>query len=334
MKFYTILFFSSMVFGTLLAISAYSWLSMWMGLEINLLSIIPLMSNVKNLYPSEAALKYFITQALASAILLFSVILMMNLSEIVNLNLSLLMILNSSLLTKMGAAPFHFWFPEILEGLSWPNSLLLLTWQKLAPMAVLSYNSKLITFLTLIVISSATIGGILGLNQISLRKIMAFSSINHMGWMIASIMLSSPVWFNYFMIYTLISVNLVLIFNQLDVFFISQISSSLKNQKMTKISLILNFLSLGGLPPFLGFFPKWVTLNILTDQNFIILSFVLVVLTLITLFFYMRVCFSSLMINTSELTSHMSSKMPLYIMLLNFFTLAGLVAGPMILMMI
>nr|QWB85807.1 NADH dehydrogenase subunit 2 [Distenia gracilis] len=334
MKFYTILFFSSMIFGTLLAMSAYSWLSMWMGLEINLLSIIPLMNNVKNLYPSEAALKYFITQALASAILLFSVILMMNLSEIINLNLSLLMILNSSLLTKMGAAPFHFWFPEILEGLSWPNSLILLTWQKLAPMAILSYNSKMITFLSLIVISSATIGGILGLNQISLRKIMAFSSINHMGWMIASIMLSSPVWFNYFMIYSVISLNLILIFNQLGTFFISQISSSLKNQKMTKISVILNFLSLGGLPPFLGFFPKWVTLNMLTNSNFFILGFILVTLTLITLFFYMRICFSSLMINSSELTEHAPHNMSFYIMLSNFLTLAGLATGPLILSMI
>nr|YP_010507422.1 NADH dehydrogenase subunit 2 [Distenia punctulatoides]UXG19096.1 NADH dehydrogenase subunit 2 [Distenia punctulatoides] len=332
MKFYMILFFVSMIFGTLLTISAYSWLSMWMGLEINLLSIIPLMSNIKNLYPSEAALKYFITQALASSILLFSIILLMNLTDIMGTNLALFMILNSALLTKMGAAPFHFWFPEVLEGLSWLNSLILLTWQKLAPMAILSYNTKLVLFLSTIVILSSAIGGILGLNQVSLRKIMAFSSINHMGWMIASIMLSSPVWFNYFLIYSTISMNLIMIFHYLKLFFINQINSTLMTKKITKISLIMNFFSLGGLPPFLGFYPKWVTINFLTSNSMLLLSLILVTLTLITLFFYMRICFSSLMINNFE-TALNSSNMPFFMMLVNFMTLAGLIAGPMILSM-
>nr|AOY39422.1 NADH dehydrogenase subunit 2 [Disteniidae sp. BMNH 899837] len=329
-----ILFFTTMVFGTLLAISSYSWFSMWIGLEINLLSIIPLFSNVKSIYPSEAALKYFITQAMASSILLFSVILLLTMNEFLPMNSILLTTLNSSLLTKMGAAPFHFWFPEVIEGLNWMNSLILLTWQKLAPLVILSYNTQLVLFISIVIIISAMVGGILGLNQLSLRKILAFSSINHLGWMLASIMISSPIWFNYFLVYSVISLNLILIFNHLNLFVLHQASSALKNSKLTKISVILNFLSLGGLPPLLGFFPKWMTLNILTENNFNFLGILMVILTLITLFFYLRICFSSLTLNNYEKIISSNETPPFSELFINMASLAGLSIGPMILFML
>nr|YP_010034199.1 NADH dehydrogenase subunit 2 [Agelasta perplexa]QOW83738.1 NADH dehydrogenase subunit 2 [Agelasta perplexa] len=325
-KFYKLIFFLSMIFGSLITISSYSWLSMWMGLEINLLSIIPLLSDIKNLYPSESALKYFITQALASGILLFSMILSLNLNDFILSNESVSMILNSALLTKIGAAPFHAWFPEVMEGLNWMNGLIMLTWQKIAPMMIIFLISSLTNFILMIILISTIISGILGLNQISMRKIMTYSSINHISWMLASMLNFQNIWTFYFMIYSIISINIVLILNQMQIYYLNQFTNSLNFNKKFKFFFILNFLSLGGLPPFLGFLPKWLVINNLVQNNFFLLSFILITFTLITLFFYLRITFSTLMIYSSESLIYINKSQNMIIILFNFISLAGLLA--------
>nr|QIV24718.1 NADH dehydrogenase subunit 2 [Howea angulata] len=326
-KFYKILFFSTLISGTLIAISSYSWMSMWIGLEINLLSIIPLLSDSKNLFPSESAIKYFITQAMASTILLFSIVSSMNLAEFQTPqpNFFLLMILNSALLTKMGAAPFHFWLPEVMEGLNWNNNLIMLTWQKVAPMILLMYNCKMTMFLSMVIVFSSLVSGILGLNQISLRKIMAYSSINHIGWMIASMLNSQAIWLIYFLTYVIITFNIVLIFNLLNVFYLKQLFNSMNSNKSIKFFFILNFMSLGGLPPFLGFFPKWITINNLIQNNFLAISIILIVFTLIPLFFYLRITFSTMVIYSQESTIKQEKFKSYLIYSLNLVSLSGLI---------
>nr|QIV24835.1 NADH dehydrogenase subunit 2 [Sceleocantha sp. 4 MJ-2019] len=326
LKFYKLMFFLTLITGTLIAISSYSWMSMWIGLEINLLSIIPLMSDQKNLYPSESALKYFITQVLASAILLFSIISSFNLKEFMtpNPNYLMLMIMNSALLTKLGAAPFHAWFPEVMEGLSWMNCVIMLTWQKLAPMVLLMYNSKMIMFFTSVILFSSMISSILGLNQISLRKIMTYSSINHIGWMLGSMMNSQSIWFIYFLIYSLITINIILVLKLHHIFYLKQLFSSINLNKNLKFFFILNFLSLGGLPPFLGFFPKWLTISNLVQNNFLVISIILILFTLITLFFYLRITFSTMVINSKEMIIEPENPNMFKIMFFNLLTLTGL----------
>nr|QWC54293.1 NADH dehydrogenase subunit 2 [Jebusaea hammerschmidtii] len=325
-KFYKLMFFNTLVIGTLITISSYSWLSMWMGLEINLLSMLPLMKNQKNIMPSESALKYFITQALASSVLLFSIITIMNINEFIpqNSNNFMMMVMNSALLTKMGAAPFHFWFPEIMEGLEWTCCLIMLTWQKIAPMIILMHNCKMIIFLSVIIIFSSIVGGMMGLNQISLRKILAYSSINHMGWMIASMMNYQTIWINYFVIYSIISFNIIMILKTTNTYMIKQLTSSMNQNKMLKLLFIMNFLSLGGIPPLLGFFPKWLTINSLVMNNFFALSMILITMTLITLFFYLRLTFSTMVMNTEESLLHVPKKMSFLIVTSNMISLAGL----------
>nr|APX40070.1 NADH dehydrogenase subunit 2 [Orestia punctipennis] len=296
------MFFNTLIFGTLISTSAYSWFSMWIGLEINLLSIIPLLKSHSNLYPTEATLKYFITQTLASTIILFSIIMSMNMNEFIpqHFNYWLMMMMNSALFTKMGAAPFHSWFPEVAEGLNWMNNMIMLTWQKLAPMVLIMYNLNMTLFMTMIIIISSIIGGIWGLNQISLRKILAYSSINHIGWMLASMMNYKMTWLIYFIIYSIISVNLIMIFYLFNIFYLPQLFTSLNSNKLIKILFIFNFFSLGGLPPFLGFLPKWLTINFLIYNNFYTLSLFLIISTLMTLFFYIRITLSTLTITTKE----------------------------------
>nr|ARH53857.1 NADH dehydrogenase subunit 2 [Epuraea guttata] len=327
------LFFNTMIMGTLLTISSISWFSMWMGLEINLLSIIPLMKSSKNLFPSEASIKYFITQTLASSIILLTIIMNLHLEEFIPLNSNLYVniMMNSGFLTKMGAAPFHFWFPEVMEGLNWNLCLIMLTWQKIAPMIILIYNLNMTMFLSMIIIMSSFISSILGMNQISLRKILTFSSINHIGWMIASMLSSISIWMVYFLIYSIISINIILILKNLNVFYMKQLLNSMNYNKLIKILFILNFFSLGGLPPFLGFMPKWLTINFLIENNFYFMSTILITITLMSLYFYMRITFSAISIYSCENIQMNNPKIKFSTMMFNFLSISGLFMSTFIL---
>nr|YP_009185931.1 NADH dehydrogenase subunit 2 [Rugilus geniculatus]ALO70858.1 NADH deshydrogenase subunit 2 [Rugilus geniculatus] len=307
------LFFFSLMIGSLISISSSTWMGMWMGLEINLLSIIPLMNNNKNIFASEASMKYFITQALASTIIMFSIIMMCKFESFIWLNNSFMLTFNSALLTKMGAAPFHFWFPEVIEGISWMNCLIMLTWQKIAPMILIMFNLSLPKFFSIIIILSMLIGSLMGLNQISLRKIMAYSSINHIGWMLGAMFYMNSIWMYYFLIYSVISINLILLFKMFNIFFVKQLISINLNF-MAKFLFIFNLMSLGGLPPFLGFMPKWLTIQNLINLNHLFLSFTMIMLTLITLFYYMRITYAILMFNSNELNFKLNTSYS------NFFT--------------
>nr|YP_010693256.1 NADH dehydrogenase subunit 2 [Bactrocera nigrotibialis]WCB99061.1 NADH dehydrogenase subunit 2 [Bactrocera nigrotibialis] len=295
-----IMFFFILMTGTLITVSSNSWLGAWMGLEINLLSFIPLM-NSNNLTSTEASLKYFLTQAMASAVLLFAIMMMyLNNYPIIqdNSSYSNLMII-SSLLLKSGAAPFHFWFPNVMEGLSWMNALTLMTWQKIAPLMLISYTTQS-TFILMAVIASTITGSLGGLNQTSLRKLMAFSSINHLGWMLAAMQANESMWCIYFSFYTFLSFSLTFMFNNFKMFHINQLFNSFFNSKILKFILFLNLLSLGGLPPFIGFLPKWLVIQLLVLKSQYVLMTIMTVMTLITLFFYLRLCFAAFMLNYYE----------------------------------
>nr|YP_010448650.1 NADH dehydrogenase subunit 2 [Sinelater perroti]UTS56938.1 NADH dehydrogenase subunit 2 [Sinelater perroti] len=328
-KFSKLLFLLIVFSSTLITVSSYSWLGMWLGLEINLLSIIPLMNEKKNLMTAEASMKYFIVQAIASSIILMSIIIMtlkMNLFSFLE-PMNYTLFLTSALLTKMGMAPFHFWFPEVLEGLSWINCLLILTWQKLAPMILILYNPSNMKFISISIIISVIISGLMALNQVSIRKIMAFSSINHMGWMMSMIMTMQTIWLIYFIIYSLITVNLIIIFEKTKCFFINQLSLINKNN-MTKILFILNFLSLSGIPPFLGFIPKWLSIQILMEKNMFLLTTIMIMATLIMIFTYIRISLSSFILNLSELKWKMNWEWPMIsinTLILNFWAISSMI---------
>nr|YP_010546138.1 NADH dehydrogenase subunit 2 [Calomera brevipilosa]UYK51599.1 NADH dehydrogenase subunit 2 [Calomera brevipilosa] len=329
MYLYKMIFLSTLMMGTMISVSSTTWLGTWMGLEINLLSFIPLMKEKNNSFTSESSMKYFLVQALASAVLFFSIITISGLnfmnSEIFMISDFILMMINSSLLLKMGAAPFHFWFPEIIEGMNWINSLILMTWQKIAPMMVLSYSLKSSSFILLIIIMCSIIGSIGGLNQTSLRKIMAFSSINHIGWMIGSFLSNEIIWMIYFLIYSTISAAIILMLNSFNVFYLPQMFTLMSKSILIKFSMLLNLLSLGGLPPFLGFFPKWMIIQQLSDKYSLILL-IMILATLITLFFYMRIAYSSIIINHDQMNYDINQNISMSSinLMFTFMSLTGL----------
>nr|QGG43670.1 NADH dehydrogenase subunit 2 [Hasora vitta] len=292
-------FFFILIMSTLIAISSNSWMGCWIGLEINLLSFIPLISNSNNLMSSEAALKYFLTQSIASINFLFSILLKMILLKNFEMDNLFSILINSSMLMKMGSAPFHFWFPNIIEGLSWLNCFILMSWQKITPMILLSYYMNK-NFLFIIMIINTIIGAIGGINQVSLRKLMSFSSINNLGWMMASILISQTLFMMYFIIYTFLISTMCFFFYMMNIYFINQLFIFNMNF-LIKFIMSMNFLSLGGLPPFLGFFPKWIIINFLILKKFYLLTFIFILTSLITLFYYIRIIYSSIMFNYLKL---------------------------------
>nr|QHD47943.1 NADH dehydrogenase subunit 2 [Neoperlops gressitti] len=300
------LFLLILLFSSIVSISSTSWFGAWIGLEINLLSFIPLLTASANSLSTEASLKYFLTQALASANLLLAVImvsfLFANPASLVLWNPFLSTLISSSLLLKMGAAPFHFWFPGVMEGLTWINGLILMTWQKIAPLMLLSYNLSFSMFWVIIIMSSITIGSLGGLTQTSLRKILAYSSINHLGWLIPALIFSESVFNTYFAIYFLLTATIVLNFYTFNVSHLNQLFALNQPSPWLKVLLFCSLLSLGGLPPFLGFLPKWLIIQNLTDMNMTILVFSMIVMTLITLFYYLRLTFSAFMLSYTEIS--------------------------------
>nr|YP_009695374.1 NADH dehydrogenase subunit 2 [Curtos bilineatus]QEJ81604.1 NADH dehydrogenase subunit 2 [Curtos bilineatus] len=327
MKIYKLIFGIILIMGTMISISAYSWLGMWIGLEINLLSIIPIIMN-SNILSSESSIKYFITQTLASMFIMMSIIVMMwklNFYSNMTIHNPMMMILNSSLLIKMGMAPFHFWFPEVLEGLNWFYCMIMLTWQKIAPMMLMMFNSKSILFYSIIIVMGMIISVFMSFNQMSLRKLMAFSSINHMGWMLTTMLLEKTIWIIYFLVYSIITITITLTMK--NIFFLNQMFM-INEMKQVKIMFILNFMSLSGIPPFLGFLPKWLTIQMMIESKMIILSIMMIFITLIMIFIYMRISMSTLLFKNNQMNWKLNNKIKhnnLFNSMINFFSISSLI---------
>nr|QHD48046.1 NADH dehydrogenase subunit 2 [Leptalpheus forceps] len=300
-----LMFLMCLILGTFISISSNSWFTTWLGLELNLMAFIPLISTSSNPYSSESALKYFLIQALGSAVILISA----SLSSIIQPKPLTFILL--ALLLKMGAAPVHFWFPPVVQGMSWPQCLLLMTIQKIAPMVLISYTIMGPASSFLIIMSSvlsSMVGAIGGLNQTLLRKILAYSSINHMAWMLAAISTSSKMWITYMLVYSLILSSLVMILNINQAFHFKQLSS-IPSTPMKMISF-LSLFSLGGLPPFLGFIPKLMVIKLLCESNEIMWLLFLLSSALLTLFYYTRISLSIFTLSSPKFKTSIFLKVP------------------------
>lgn len=320
-----LLFLICLIIGIIISISSSSLIGVWIGLEINLLSFIPLMINTNNLITTEASLKYFLNQVLASLVLLFLIIFIINNYILIffsRIYSHLINLIVCTILIKIGAAPFHFWLPQVIDKIRWINNLILITVQKIAPIIILSYIINL-NFIVLIVWLNMVIRALRGFNQTSLRKIIAFSSINHIGWIFIGLLFNETLWLNYFIFYRVFSFAIVIIFKNFNLFFIQQ-TFSLKINYLYKIIIFCSFLSLGGLPPFLGFFPKWIIIQFLVNFNIPLLT-LMIFCSLVILYFYLRICYSAFIIyNYFNIWKIIKTKINFFILLNLFIILFGL----------
>nr|AQZ21941.1 NADH dehydrogenase subunit 2 [Gerrhonotus parvus] len=298
--------------GTIITMSSYHWLLAWIGLELNTLAIMPIISKSHHPRATEASTKYFLTQAAASALIMFSSV--TNAQTTGQWNILQLedpmaqTLLTMALAMKLGLAPTHFWLPEVLQGTSFKTTLIIITWQKLAPMTLLLLTWSQISTLTITTMGtiSVIIGGLGGLNQTQLRKIIAFSSISHLGWMATIMSKSNKLALLNLITYITISTPLMLSLILTTVKTTKDLTTTWTTSPMLTMLTMMTLLSLGGLPPLTGFMPKWLTLEELLTQNMTPLATTLAMTTLLSLFFYLRLSYSLSMTiapNPTKITS-------------------------------
>nr|ALE33629.1 NADH dehydrogenase subunit 2 [Odontophorus leucolaemus] len=301
----------SLITGTTITISSNHWIMAWTGLEINTLAIIPLISKSHHPRAIEASIKYFLTQSTASALILFSS--MINAWstgqwDITQLNNSVsCLMMTMAIAIKLGLAPFHFWFPEVLQGSTLTTALLLSTLMKLPPTTLLLLTSQSLNppLLTLLAITSTMLGGWMGLNQTQTRKILAFSSISHLGWMTVIIIYNPKLTLLSFIIYTVLTSTVLLSLHQSKILKLSTMLISWTKTPMLNATLMLTLLSLAGLPPLTGFMPKWLIIQELTKQEMTPTATIITLFSLLGLFFYLRLAYHSTITLPPNSSNHM-----------------------------
>nr|AAZ39019.1 NADH dehydrogenase subunit 2 [Clytorhynchus pachycephaloides]AIY69427.1 NADH dehydrogenase subunit 2 [Clytorhynchus pachycephaloides] len=306
-----VIFITSLILGSTITISSNHWVMAWTGLEINTLAVLPLISKSHHPRAIEAATKYFLVQAAASALVLFSS--MTNAWYTGQWDITQLthptscLILTAALSMKLGLVPFHFWFPEVLQGSSLTTGLLLSTAMKFPPMTLLYMTSHSLnpTLLTTMAILSAALGGWVGLNQTQIRKIMAFSSISHLGWMAIIVIYNPKLTLLNFYLYTLMTAAVFLTFNSMKVLKLSTLMTAWTKMPSLSTILLLTLLSLAGLPPLTGFLPKWLIIQELTKQDMAPTAVILSLLSLLGLFFYLRLAYCATITLPPHTTNHM-----------------------------
>nr|AAQ23459.1 NADH dehydrogenase subunit 2 [Scolopax minor] len=306
-----LIFYASLTLGTITTISSNHWVLAWIGLEINTLAIIPLISKSHHPRAIEAAIKYFLVQAAASALVLFSSTInawhtgQWDITQLTNPTSCLL--LTSAIAMKLGLVPFHFWFPEVLQGSTLTTALLLSTMMKLPPITILFLTSHSLnpTLLTLMAITSTGFGGWMGLNQTQVRKILAFSSISHLGWMAIIIIYSPKLTLLTFYLYSLMTATVFLTLNTIKTLKLSTLMISWTKTPMLNATLMLTLLSLAGLPPLTGFLPKWLIIQELTKQEMTMAATTMAMLSLLGLFFYLRLTYYSTITLPPNSVNHM-----------------------------
>nr|AIY69411.1 NADH dehydrogenase subunit 2 [Clytorhynchus hamlini] len=306
-----VVFITSLILGSTIAISSNHWVMAWTGLEINTLAVLPLISKSHHPRAIEAATKYFLVQAVASALVLFAS--MTNAWYTGQWDITQLthptscLILTAAISMKLGLVPFHFWFPEVLQGSSLTTGLLLSTAMKFPPMTMLYMTSHSLspTLLTTMAILSTALGGWMGLNQTQIRKIMAFSSISHLGWMAIILIYNPKLTLLNFYLYTLMTAAVFLTFNSMKVLKLSTLMTAWTKMPSLSTILLLTLLSLAGLPPLTGFLPKWLIIQELTKQDMAPTAVIISLLSLLGLFFYLRLAYCATITLPPHTTNHM-----------------------------
>nr|WPF71066.1 NADH dehydrogenase subunit 2 [Ficedula hyperythra audacis] len=306
-----LVFAISLLSGTTITISSNHWIMAWTGLEINTLAILPLISKTHHPRAIEAATKYFLVQAAASALILFSS--MTNAWQTGQWDITQLtcptscLILTAAIAMKLGLAPFHFWFPEVLQGTSLITGLLLSTAMKFPPMTLFFMTSQSLnpTLLTIMALLSAALGGWMGLNQTQTRKILAFSSISHLGWMAIVIVYCPKLALLNFYLYALMTTAVFLTLNSINTLNLSTLMTTWTKTPALSATLMLTLLSLAGLPPLTGFLPKWLIIEELTKQGVAPAATIIALLSLLSLFFYLRLAYCATITLPPHTTNHM-----------------------------
>lgn len=236
-----------MLTGLSLSLASSNWFSIWLGIEITLIGLIKVGTQ------AEGMIIYFIVQVVTSSLFL-----------ILSLYSSTLIIM--PILIKLGASPIHYWLVHVTNNLSWITFALVMTIQKVVPLNI--RISVLNKYVALIIVISALFGSIGGFNQTNMKHLLVYSSIANLPWILTF-------YGNQYLI--IYSIGLIIVIILLN-------SSNIQGGLPVNIILFFNILSLGGFPPFTGFFPKIMVLKCIGIN----IGILLIITSVINLFLYLR----------------------------------------------
>nr|YP_009442059.1 NADH dehydrogenase subunit 2 [Japananus hyalinus]ARA90987.1 NADH dehydrogenase subunit 2 [Japananus hyalinus] len=307
---------NTMMIGVIMTICSNNWMSMWMGLEISLISFIPLMQNNLN-SSSESMIKYFIMQSVSSTMFLFSVTIML-----IGVNMMEEFMLSLSMLIKLGSTPFHNWIIMTIENLSMMTMLNMLTILKIPPLMIMYQIES--DWILIPIMLGMIISPIQCLNQSSIRKTLGFSSIFNISLTLLIIdkMLTMLM---FMLIYSLNMILLTMVFNSLKIKYFNQIMLN-ESSNWNKINVWINLLSMGGFPPLMGFMNKILVLQNLLMNSQLTIMFIMLLSSMLVLMFYTRMAFSVIMMNSlfKKWMTINNSKYLYFQMTLNF-TMTGMI---------
>ena len=290
-------FFLLLLFRFIIRTIINSIITIWLTIEISLFLFIYIC--IYNKYSIERIVNYFLIQSLGSFIFLYRNFLYISVSY------KFMLI---SLLIKLAVAPIHIWLIKVCSGLNLIDIFILLSFQKVIPMIrlflIIKFN--LINYLIYFIYTSSLFGSLGGVGQSSLRLILCYSSISHISWTLRIILISSLYWIKYFFIYSIITIIIIIPINKEKIYRLSQIFS-------INFRRIVLFFSLGGLPPFIGFFNKVNVIDKLIINNLYLIIIILLFSSLIRLFYYCRLSIF-IYINTNfSINKRFNNKLLLFI---------------------
>ena len=317
---YPILILSS-VLGMMIMISSNDLIVFYMGLELQSLALYVLATfNRDQLKSSEAGLKYFVLSALSSGLLLYGCSLIYGFTGSTNFNI-IANQLNSNeyaitfgivfilvgLAFKISAVPFHMWAPDVYEGSPTSVTLFFTMVPKIAALTVF-IRFLYVPFLNLIdqwqmiliflSIASMLFGAIAAIGQTNLKRLIAYSSIGHVGYTLAGLATGSNDGIQssviYITIYILMNLGLfscLLMMKRNNKYFedIEDLSGLSKNHPLMSLSLLVILFSLAGIPPLAGFFAKFYIFKSVLEQSMYFLAIVGLLSTVVAAFYYLRI---------------------------------------------
>ena len=311
------------IVGMLLMISSNDLLSLFMSMELQSLSLYILVSFSRDDFTSsEAGVKYFIIGSLSTCIFLFGTslvyglvgstsfneisVFMSNLYSTPTMLIVGLIFILVSLSLKISAAPFHMWTPDVYQGAPSIITTLLSTLPKIAAFGVLirllvyPFGEIIVDWgkiLIILSISSMLIGSLGALRQTDLKRLMAYSTINHIGFILMGLIPGSEDGITSICIYLIfyITMNLgIFLFilnmqrDQVSVTSIKDLSGLYRSQPLTAGCISVILFSMAGIPPMAGFIGKLIILNIVIDNNLFFLAVIAVITSVIAAFYYIR----------------------------------------------
>nr|YP_010890031.1 NADH dehydrogenase subunit 2 [Apolemia rubriversa]WJJ70043.1 NADH dehydrogenase subunit 2 [Apolemia rubriversa] len=295
--------------GAFVVITCDHFLILYLGLELQTFSIFILISKNKIwLKSSEAGLKYFILGALSSGLFLLGIVLLFIKGYSLSIEsfttgfwyqekiliISFLFII-LSLFFKISLFPLHFWIPDIYEGSSWKTLGLIGTLPKISVIYLLIQFSEMIDLFIICSLLSIIIGTLGALNQTKLKRLLAYSGISHMGFMILIIGILNQKGFTinniYLLIYILSLISIIILVSKTLLSnnnYLIELGNNNYVNRIIALSWIILLLSIAGIPPLSGFLSKWLVLWTILEENYIISTIICITFSAIAAGYYLR----------------------------------------------